>query len=184
MRCKRRPKSNERCLELRETENQHKDALDELNRMKETMEKMEHERSEMIAEVEAQIERALESMAVDIDESEYGSRPSSRLSSRSAPGTLRRSSSSRANRPLRSFSTESTLTESYREDGLSKHPHRASTVPEVDEPEEDVELTAAKTKRFSATRPEQDGMTAVDEGISQKTDTIAQKVLQIQRKVR
>lgn len=170
--------------QLKETEMAHKEALEELSRMKETMERMEMERAEMIAEVEAQIERALASMAVDMDESEYGSRPTSRMSSRSAPN-MRRSGS--RSRPLRSFSTDSTLAESYshgalREEGVSKHPHRTSTVPEMPEPE-DSDSTSKKKKRFSAGRGEQDAMTAVDEGINQKTDKIAQKVMQIQRKL-
>ncbi|KAI0094887.1 AEX-3 domain-containing protein [Irpex rosettiformis] len=178
--------------QLYETEGAHKEALLELEKMRDTMERMEQERSEMIAEVEAQIERALVSMAVDMDESDYGgSRPNSRLSSRSAPSTLRRSGS-RA-RPLRSFSTESTLTDLYtagvsREDAGTKS-NRTATVKEVEEPDEepDEEASLAKRrKRFSATQLDipQDGMTAVDEGISQKSDTIAQKVLDIQRKVR
>lgn len=172
-----------RLLELRDTESAHKEALEELNRMKEAMDKMEEERSEMIAEVEAQIERALAHMAVDMEESDYGSsRPSSRLSSRSAP-TLRRRPSDTVGRPLRSFSTESTLAESYndgKEDGLGGT--GIKTVPEVEEEEEEL---APSKKRFSASKVDlpQDGMTAVDEGISQKSDKIAQKVLQIQRKV-
>ena len=61
---------------------------------------------------------------------------------------------------------------------------RESTVQEVEE-EEEVPLSPSKKKRFSATQGDlpQDGMTAVDEGISQKSDKIAKKVLQIQRKV-
>lgn len=167
--------------ELKETESAHKNALEELEQMRETMERMEMERSEMIAEVEAQIERALESMAVDVDESEYGSRPTSRLSSRSAPGSMRRSGS--RTRLLRSFSTDSTLADSYT--SLARDTKRASTVPEVEEPEEDPDLVKKK-KRFSGGRSDvaQDSMAAVDEGISMKSDKIAQKVLQIQRKVR
>ena len=176
------------CLtELYETEGAHKEALQELERMRETMERMEQERAEMIAEVEAQIERALASMAVDMDDSDYGgSRPSSRLSSRSAPSALHRSGS--RPRPLRSFSTESTLTDLYaagngREDVGTKS-HRTATVEEVEEPSEDPDLSKRR-KRFSATQLDapQDGMSAVDEGISQKSDSIAQKVLDIQRKV-
>ena len=86
-----------------------RDFVDE-RAIEEAMERMEQERAEMIAEVEAQIERALASMAVDMDDSDYGgSRPSSRLSSRSAPSALHLSGS--RPRPLRSFSTESTLTD-------------------------------------------------------------------------
>ncbi|OBZ79713.1 hypothetical protein A0H81_01119 [Grifola frondosa] len=173
--------------QLCDTETAHKEALKELENMRETMERMEEERAEMIAEVEAQIERALASMAVDVDDSDYGSRPSSRLSSRSAPATtFRRPSDPRA-RPLRSFSTESTLAESYagdaRDDFSVKTDRVTSTVLEEDEEEDDV-LSQKKQKRFSAVHDEmQDGMKAMDEGISQKSDKIAQKVLQIQRKL-
>lgn len=149
------------------------------------MERMELERAEMIAEVEQQIERALASMAVDVDESEYGSRPNSRLSSRSAPSTMRRSSS--RTRPLRSFSTDSTLADSFSGAVKEETSKRASTVPEVDEPqEEEIDLTNTKKKRFSGGRADAvtDSMAAVDEGISLKSDKIAQKVFQIQRKVR
>ncbi|PSS37752.1 hypothetical protein PHLCEN_2v445 [Hermanssonia centrifuga] len=174
---------------LSETETAHKDALTELERMRDNMERMEQERAEMIAEVEAQIERALESMAVDVDDSDYGSRPTSRMSSRSAPSTLRRSGS-RA-RPMRSFSTESTLTESFppsgfREEDEVRAKHRASTVPEMDEPEEeDDTISPTKRKRFSATQADllQDGMAAVDEGINSTSDIVTQKMLRIQRKL-
>ncbi|KAI0932188.1 hypothetical protein AcW2_000881 [Taiwanofungus camphoratus] len=168
--------------QLKETESAHKDALSELEKMKQMMEKMEEERAEMIAEVEAQIERALASMAVDMDESDYGSRPSSRMSSRSAPSTYRRPSE--RSRGLRSFSTESTLAESYEDenrDDVGKIGLPTGTVPEEDEEEE----LHPKKKRFSASHSDlpQDGMMAMDEGISQKSDKIAQKVIQIQRKL-
>ncbi|KAI0639419.1 AEX-3 domain-containing protein [Trametes polyzona] len=187
--------------QLQETEQAHLSALRELEEMRATMEKMEEERAEMIAEVEAQIERALAHMAVDVDDSDYGgSRPSSRMSSRSAPTTTayhRRGSDARS-RPLRSFSTESTLAESYSGDlreEFTVQPERATgTVleePEEEEAGDDVEREKQKEKdrlkkkRFSAADmdAQQDGMKAVDEGISQKSDKIAQKVLQIQRKL-
>lgn len=147
--------------------------------MRQTMEKMEEERAEMIAEVEAQIERALANMAVEAEDSECGSRPSSRLSSRSAPGSY--AAFSRTPRGLRSFGTDSTLVESL-DDGLeSDSPRRFlnETLAEVEEEEEEE----PKKKRFSNNYQGQDGMSAVDEGISQKSDKIAQKVLEIQRKV-
>ncbi|KAI9572960.1 DENN domain-containing protein [Boletus coccyginus] len=137
---------------LVETELAHKDALVELERMRETMERMEQERAEMVAEVEAQIERALASMAVDVDESDYGgelsSRPGSRMSARSV---------------------------------VSKPERETDTITE----EEEAPLSPTKKKRFSATQSEvvQDGMMAVDEGISERSDKIAQKVLQIQQKL-
>ncbi|KAI0655095.1 AEX-3 domain-containing protein [Cubamyces menziesii] len=184
--------------QLSETEMAHRQALQELEQMRQNMEKMEEERAEMIAEVEAQIERALAHMAVDVEDSDYGgSRPSSRLSSRSAPSTYRRGSDSRSrSRPLRSFSTESTLAESYMgsggdlRDDFAVQPERPTgTVieePEAEEAEaaEDIDKLKKK-KRFSAADmgAQQDGMKAVDEGISQKSDKIAQKVLQIQRKL-
>ena len=160
--------------------------------MRVQMEKMEEERAEMIAEVEAQIERALAHMAVDIDDSDYGgSRPSSRLSTRSAPSTTHRRGSDARSRPLRSFSTESTLAESFANgDDLIKTERVTGTVVEEEEEEQEsdehLRVTEKSKKRFSvgADAEQHDGMKAVDEGISQKSDKIAQKVLQIQRKVR
>lgn len=162
--------------------------------MRETMERMEEERAEMVAEVEAQIERALASMAVDVEESDYGemsSRPGSRMSAtRSASGRSRRSSDavkegSVSGSRLRSVGTESTLAEQY-ENGdetlvHGKTDRETNTIEEEDE----TPSSPAKKKRFSATQGElvQDGMMAVDEGISERSDRIAQKVLQIQQKV-
>lgn len=185
---------------LVDTERAHKDALIELERMRDTMEHMEQERAEMVAEVEAQIERALASMAVDVDESDYGgefsSRPGSRMSAsaRSASGTRSRRTSdavktgSQENNGsrLRSFGTESTLAEAYErgmDDTLvaTKSERETDTITE----EEETPVSPTKKKRFSATQSEvvQDGMMAVDEGISERSDKIAQKVLQIQQKV-
>ncbi|KAG0708851.1 DENN domain-containing protein [Suillus ampliporus] len=182
--------------QLQDTERAHKEALVELERMRETMERMEEERAEMVAEVEAQIERALASMAVDVDESEYegdlASRPGSRMSAaRSASGSCSRRSSDvvkdgsvHGGSRLRSFGTESTLAEQY-ENGdetlvHGKSDRETDTIAEEDEPS-----SPAKKKRFSATQAElvQDGMMAVDEGISERSDRIAQKVLQIQQKL-
>jgi nicotinamide N-methyltransferase len=165
--------------------------------MRDTMEFMEQERAEMVAEVEAQIEKALASMAVDVDDSdEDDSRPASRSSSR-PPSRISRPSSraSRSRRAsdagsrmkqLRSFNTESTLVEPS--DHVKEEEAQAKldlTKGAVIEEEDEVPLSPTK-KRFSATGVEgqQDGMTAVDEGISERSDRIAQKVLQIQQKVR
>jgi nicotinamide N-methyltransferase len=175
--------------ELKDTESAHKEAMLELARMKETMDRMEQERAEMVAEVEAQIERALASMAVDIDESEYGdSRPSSRLSSASAPSRSRRTSDAAKTHHLRSFGTESTLAEAYEEGdrAISQGSKSDLTTGTIEEDEEeDLPPTPSRKKRFSASEVDvpQDGMNAVDEGISQKSDKIAQKVLQIEQKV-
>ena len=85
---------------------------------------------------------------------------------------------------LRSFGTESTLVESYdpaREEAQAKLELSKEEVIE----EEDEEPSSPTKKRFSASGGEgqHDGMTAVDEGISERSDRIAQKVLQIQQKV-
>lgn len=138
----------------------------------------------MVEEVEAQIERALASMAVDMEpeDSDYDSRPGSPRSvgsrSRSRP-TSRRTSNAGQPFPMRSFGTESTLAEAYEEDTP-----RANH--DVIEEEEEPPVSPTKKKRFSATAGEapQDAMTAVDEGIHDTSDRIAQKVLQIQEKVR
>ena len=185
---------------LVETERAHKDALIELEGMRQTMERMEQERAEMVAEVEAQIERALASMAVDVDESDYGgelsSRPGSRMStsarsasetrSRRASDAMKSGSHENSGSRLRSIGTESTLAEAYErgpDDTLvvSKSERETDTIAE----EEETPASPVKKKRFSATQTEvvQDGMTAVDEGISERSDKIAQKVLQIQQKV-
>jgi len=85
---------------------------------------------------------------------------------------------------LRSVGTGSTLAEQY-ENGdetlvHGKTDRETDTIAEEDEPS-----SPTKKKRFSATQGElvQDGMMAVDEGISERSDRIAQKVLQIQQKV-
>lgn len=176
--------------ELRDTESAHKQATLELEQMKEMMDRMEEERAEMVAEVEAQIERALTSMAVDLDESDYGSsRPVSRLSNISGTRS-RRASDAAKSRHLRSFATESTLAESYGEsiealesEGLGHSEKSTRLTDTIVEDEE--EEPAARRKRFSASDMDvpQDGMNAVDEGISQRSDKIAQKVLEIQQKV-
>ncbi len=183
-------------LELKETESAHREALIELQKMHETMETMEQERAEMVAEVEAQIEKALASMAVDIDDSDEDddSRPVSRMSS-SSIGRLsrpdsrasrsRRTSDAGMRKQLRSFGTESTLVESYetmREDAQAKLELAKEEVIE----EEDEAPPSPTKKRFSASGGDvqQDGMTAVDEGISERSDRIAAKVLQIQQKVK
>ncbi|KAF8922558.1 AEX-3 domain-containing protein [Mucidula mucida] len=150
--------------QLKDTENAHKDAMLELETMKDTMDKMEQERAEMIAEVEAQIERALMSMTMGMDDD------------------------AGKTRHLRSIGTESTLAESYESDGLErpvmeKVERETGTIEE--DPEEEADATTTKKKRFSATEADlpQDNMNAVDEGITLQSDKIAQKVLEIQQKL-
>ncbi|KAF9056156.1 AEX-3 domain-containing protein [Panaeolus papilionaceus] len=178
--------------QLKDTEQAHSVAMLELERMRETMEKMEQERAEMVAEVEAQIERALASMAVGIDDSDYGSsRPQSRLSNMSG-NRSRRASDASKNKAMRSLATESTLAE-YSDEDLEAEPVNEPTVTgdklsrTTDTIQEDDESapTPAQKKRFSASEVDgpQDGMNAVDEGISLKSDKIAQKVLEIQQKL-
>lgn len=186
--------------------------------MRDAMVRMEQERLEMVAEVEAQIERALASMQVEVlsDVSEYtdDSRPNSRMSDLpttarrpTTPGTpgARSRKGSLTEKRLRSYGTESTLVD-YDDDGRHHVADRSATVIEEDEEEaegderkkrpgaDDVEeipdedVTIVK-KRFSAEgnradKSHQDAMGAVDLGISEKSDKIAQKVMEIQRKVR
>jgi hypothetical protein len=170
-------------LELRDTEVAHQDAVKELVQMKETMEKMEIERAEMVAEVEAQIERALASMAVDLEESDYTtSRPQSRLSSTSGLRSRRSSDAGAKVKALRSFATDSTLAERNEEEIDEK-----AEMSEKEPPEnaQSGSSPPPRKKRFSASDVDipQDGMNAVDEGISLKSDKIAQKVMEIQQKV-
>ena len=153
--------------------------------MKELIDKMEQERDEMIAEVEAQIEKALASMAIEVDESDYvSSRPNSRLSSTSRPSKSRRpSDATPKTRPLRSIGTDSTLAESYGNNDVEAVNGDTSH----GDPQTQDEGSEGKPnkKRFSASQVDvfQDSMNAVDEGISLKSDNIAQKVLEIEQKV-
>ena len=164
----------------------------------------------MVAEVEAQIERALLSMQVEVhsDASEYSdySRPSSRMSGPMSPGTPKSRSrkGSVSEKRLRSYGTESTLVD-YNDDVRHHVADRSATV--IEETEEEAEgddrrktLTVDQVqdipdeedltivKRFSAEanrndKNHQDAMGAVEMGISEKSDKIAQKVMEIQRKV-
>lgn len=76
------------CTELHAKEEAHHAALVELDMMKRNMDEMERERAQMVAEVEAQIERALASMAFSDGEnfSDY-SRPGSAMSGASGEGS-------------------------------------------------------------------------------------------------
>ncbi|KAF9270222.1 hypothetical protein L218DRAFT_992865 [Marasmius fiardii PR-910] len=174
--------------QLKETEAAHHDAMMELEQMKATMEQMERERAEMIAEVEAQIEKALVSMTVGIDDSDAESRPGSSLSNFSTPRSRKTSltdANARSTRQ-RSFGTESTLAESY-EGAETRSPYITERETGTIEEDEEEALQSPKKKRFSASEQDmpraEDGMIAVDEGISQKSDKIAQKVFEIQQKL-
>lgn len=180
----------------------------ELDRMREEMDEMERERSQMIAEVEAQIERALVSMAFSDNTSEAIlsegagaslSRPNSALSSRASS----RNGGNQGHH-LRSFATGTTLAENTDlvdshpggdEVGARLSPTTMVTVKEVDE-ENTLDashptsssaepLSEKALRRFSATRREShtDSLRGVDYGIAERTDAVAQKMLQIQQKV-
>lgn len=177
--------------QLVETEASHREAQNELREMRENMERMEEERAEMMAEVEAQIERALASMAIDVDvdaQSDYSAfsgRPSSRTSSRAYAS--RRNSDAGVKTRLPSIGTESTLAESYTERDIQDETSINAGIRQngtIDEEEEEP-VSPTKKKRFSASFEEspQDNMTAMDEGISQKSDNIAKKVQEIQAKL-
>ncbi|KAH9081650.1 hypothetical protein EDB83DRAFT_2512508 [Lactarius deliciosus] len=131
--------------QLKDTEVAHRDALVELQKMRDTMENMEQERAEMVAEVEAQIEKALASMASYIASHKY------------------------VHLALRARSWNHTILvkeEAQAKLDLAKDP--------VIEEEDEDPLSPSSKKRFSATGVEgqQDGMTAVDEGISERSDRI------------
>lgn len=104
----------------------------------------------------------------------------------SSASRSRRTSDAAAKRPLRSVGTESTLAESYEEaafDNAKPLDRETGTIPEGEEDE--LPASPTRKKRFSASEVDmpQDGMNAVDEGISQKSERIAQKVLEIQQKL-
>jgi EEF1A N-terminal glycine/lysine methyltransferase len=87
---------------------------------------------------------------------------------------------------LHSFGTESTLVESYdamREEAQAKLDFAKE---ELVEEEDEAPASPSRKKRFSSSGVEgqPDGMTAADEGISERSDRTGQKVLQIQQKVR
>jgi hypothetical protein len=149
----------------------------------------------------------------DVSEYSDDSRPNSRMSDiptnskrATTPGTPKSRSrrGSGTEKRLRSYGTESTLVD-YDDDARHHVADRSTTV--IEEDEEDVESEERKKrpgidevqeipdedvtivkKRFSAEgngvdKNHQDAMGAVDMGISEKSDKIAQKVLEIQRKV-
>jgi EEF1A N-terminal glycine/lysine methyltransferase len=176
--------------ELSETEAAHREALIELENMRSTMARMEQEREDMMAEVEAQIELALTSMTANLDlddddDDNYGSRPQSVMSSRSRPRSRRPSDAMSAGTHLRSIATDSTLAEAYKElDQDAARRKLGSTL--VEENEEEEPPSPVQMRRFSISEPDlsQDGgMRTMDEGISEKSDKIAEKVMQIQQKV-
>lgn len=142
--------------------------------MRQEMLKMEDERAQMVAEVEAQIERALASMGMDLVDSDidshYGSERSVGSRSRSISRTT---SGSGIAFPKRSFSTESTLAETVVADG----PYHNDSVIE-EEPEE-----ISATEGIKESYPSGDALAAVDKGIEDNSGRIAQKVQEIQQKV-
>lgn len=148
--------------------------------MRQAMEKVEEERAQLVAEVEAQIERALASMsmAVEMDESEeeIGSHRSASPRPRSDTG---QSNVDEHSTPVRPFSTDSTLAGTAETDEETRHSLESSIIPE----ENDTVVSTTESNGQSTVDRSNDTMVAVDEGIHQNTDRIAQKVLQIQQKV-
>jgi len=84
---------------------------------------------------------------------------------------------------MRSVATESTLAESFEQEMEDGSVYKGRGTETIEEEEEAA--ASPKRKRFSATEAEalQDGMGAVDEGINERSDKIAMKVLQIQQKL-
>ena len=152
--------------------------------MRLNMVKMEAEQAAMVAEVEAQIEQALQSMVMSESEpddhdieaviSPRTSRPSSRRSSTTSGG---------GSRALRSFGTESTLAEDIEAEAEESVPDKQRQADQ--NVEENCDPEPKKMKRFSATQHDApgDGMNNVDENISERSDRISRKVLEIQQKV-
>lgn len=176
---------------LRETEDAHRQAVRDMENMRSEMEKMEEERAEMIAEVEAQIESALASMAVGVDVSDEDGQydgASDAASAKSRGPRSRKGSIAKqpSKRHLRTFPTDTTLAEPVPAvPSLNKLDETASKVETVAEEKGEEPPESPTKKRFSAHAEDgNDGMKAVDEGISERSDRIAQKVLQIQQKVR
>ena len=161
--------------------------------MRATMEKMEEEREQLVAEVEAQIEKALISMTMTLEmsDSDEGSnvdgqsRPSSKMSSRPNSKTGSRRSSNATRSPPRTLSIDSaTLAGTAEYDELARDALESSTIPE----EEEVDASPEEAvNNIDASEPagdrSQDAMVAVDEGIHHNSDRIAQSVMQIQQKV-
>lgn len=87
---------------------------------------------------------------------------------------------------MRSFGTESTLTESIDDIEGNQSIISDRTTGTIPEDAEEEEEPTTRRKRFSATKDvqnTQDGMGAVDAGITEKSEKIAQKVMEIQQKV-
>lgn len=166
--------------ELQDTEKAHKDAKVELEKMRSEIERMESERAAMIAEVEAQIERALSSMAFSETESDIGG-SGSRSSSR-RPSFRANSAAGSAFGDVRSESiAEESDAEGVPETPTHHHKHDAEEQKERKEKgKEEV-----KVQNFDGSSALPDtNMNAVDQGISEKSERIARKVLAIQEKVR
>ncbi len=150
----------------------------EMEHLREYIEKMEEERSQLVAEVEAQIERALANMAIPVEMSDSETEEGSQMLD-SLPPTRPASSAGRSF-ARRSINTETTLADTGETDEETRHSVESS-IPEIDERD-----AVSETNHSQGTPADKanDTMDAVDEGIHQNSDKIAQKVFQIQQKVR
>ncbi|KAL5535522.1 hypothetical protein ACEPAF_3616 [Sanghuangporus sanghuang] len=173
--------------QLRETETAHRDALIELENMRSAMQKMEDERDKLVAEVEMQIERALQSMSMSIemsDSEEDGSQLGGENSAVSSRSSSRVGSSHATRSPMRTQSIDSaTLAGTAESEEITKHSLETTTIAEEEEEEAPVSTTMNIDATETAVDRSQDAMVAVDEGIHSNTDRIAQSVLQIQQKL-
>ena len=179
-------------IELQETEAAHRTACIELEKMRAAMEKMEEERAQLVEEVEAQIERALKSMSMSIEMSDSeGSNyddeadvdADGKTASSSRP--VSRLSDMPQSRPVtRAMSTDSaTLAGTAENDDIIRHSIESSAIAEEEEEEQRADQRIDASNAPTGERAD-DAMIAVDEGIHQNSDKIAQKVLQIQQKVK
>lgn len=171
--------------------------------MRAAMDKMEEERAQLVEEVEAQIERALKSMSLSIDMSDSegsnyndGDADVDENNTAASSRSVSRLSDSTPSRPMtRAMSTDSaTLAGTAENEDIMRHSIESSAIAEaVDEEGEDEQPTEreqaqSQTQRIdasSAPNGEQgeDAMGALDEGIHNNSDKIAQKVIQIQQKL-
>ncbi|KAF8308867.1 hypothetical protein DL93DRAFT_2063479 [Clavulina sp. PMI_390] len=149
---------------LYSTESAHREAIVELERMKEEMDEMERERSQMIAEVEAQIERALVSMAFSDNMSDTGTNHGM----------------------TRAMSESGTMNEREFPNGGVPGSRPGSAMSSRASSRAGQPLSEKALRRFSAQRRDSNAgaLHEVDYGISERTDAVAQKMLAIQQKVR
>ncbi|KAH7104405.1 AEX-3 domain-containing protein [Auriculariales sp. MPI-PUGE-AT-0066] len=163
---------------LIDTESAHRDATVELNRMRREIERMENERAEMIAEVEVQIERALASMSVaDIGDIDLDLDEDDEDLSKSQPGSRRPSFRATPAAPMLGDVRATAIQEEEEPELKKEDQTRKSSMEEDDS-------SGSSMSRFDGTTALADGnLSAVDLGITEKSERITRKVEAIQKKL-